>query len=374
MKEKTLFAVPCLFGLESFVKDELARMDITVTEVTDGRVFFEGGTREMVRANLGLRTGERVLMVLSKFHASTFDELFEGVKKIKFADIVGRDDAFVINGHSLKSALYNIPSCQRIIKKAMVESMSQSYGITLFPETGKRYEFSFLIINDICTIMLDTSGEGLHKRGYREIGSAAPLKETLAAAMIKTARWFGRDVFIDPMCGSGTIAIEAAMIAADMAPGLHRSFGFEGLSIGNAKITSDERALAISKIRQNTYEIFASDIDHDMCTLTRRNAGIACVEKHIHIEQKDIRDLTNDAQYATVVINPPYGERLLTMDEAYELYRDMGKVLLPHRDWKIYVLTANEDFERMFGRRADKKRKLYNGMLKCDLYQYFKKV
>lgn len=364
--------VPCMFGLESFVKDELVRLGVEVTDVTDGRITFVGNCDDLARANIELRTGERVLIKLASFKAETFDELFEGTKKIDFAQIVGRDDAFTINGHSIKSKLTSIPNCQKIVKKAMVDKLSQSYHISWFAETGTQYAFSFLIINNIATIMLDTSGEGLHKRGYREIGSQAPLKETLAAAIVKASRYKGRDLFIDPMCGSGTIAIEAAMIAADIAPGIRRSFAFEKYDFIDKKCVMQARNIAMGNIRDKTYNIFASDIDNSMCTLTRRNAGIAGVEKHITIQNMDIKDLNFDDEYATVVINPPYGERLLSMEDANNLYKTMGKVLLPHTKWKYYIITANEDFEKMFGKIADKKRKLYNGMLKCDLYQYFK--
>lgn len=371
-KDKMLMAVPCMLGLESLVKEELTRMDIEVCEVRDGRVFFKGGVSELCRANLRLRTGERVHICLSEFEATSFEDLYQGVKAINWADLLPKDAQFPVNGHSLKSQLASIPDCQKIIKKAIVDKLSLTYRIARFPETGTQYRIEFLIMSNKVQILLDTSGMGLHKRGYRAQASDAPLKETLAAALVLLTRWRGRDLFIDPMCGSGTIAIEAAMIAADIAPGLRRSFAFERFAFVDKSVLASERSAAIDMIRKNDYRIEASDIDPAMCELARKNARLAGVEKYVNVSCKDVGKVDFDDEYATVICNPPYGERLMSMNDAHKLYSKMGKTFLPHKKWKCYVITANEDFERFYGKKADKKRKLYNGMIKCDFYQYFK--
>ncbi len=365
--------VPCMFGLESLVKDELLRMDIEVTEVRDGRVFFKGGIKEMCRANLRLRTGERVLILLSMFHATSFEDLYQGVKKIEWTAILDKFAAFPVeSGHSIKSQLASIPDCQRIIKKAVVDKLNTTYKMERLPETGTLYPISFLIMNNEVQILLDTTGEGLYKRGYRANGSEAPLKETLAAAMVLLTRWRGRDLFIDPMCGSGTIAIEAAMIAADIAPGLKRSFAFEKYAFSSKEALQNERKACLEMIRKNDYRIEASDINPAMCELAAKNARLAGVEKYVNVTCKDVSKVDFDDEYATVICNPPYGERLMSMEDAQALYRKMGKTFIPHSKWKCYIITANEDFEKFYGKRADKKRKLYNGMIKCDFYQFFK--
>ncbi len=371
-KDRMIMAVPCMFGLESLVKEELARMDIEVCEVRDGRVFFKGGVKELCRANLRLRTGERVFICLAEFEATTFEQLYQGVKAVNWADVLPKDAAFPVSGHSLKSQLASIPDCQKIIKKAVVDKLALKYHLTRFPETGVQYRIEFLIMANKVQILLDTSGEGLHKRGYRALSSDAPLKETLAAALVLFTRWRGRDLFVDPMCGSGTIAIEAAMIAADIAPGLRRSFSFEKFAFVDKQVLADERRAAIDMIRKSDYRIEASDIDPAMCELAKKNARLAGVEKYINVSCKDVGQVDFEDEYATVICNPPYGERLMSMNDAHRLYTKMGKTFLPHKKWKCYIITANEDFEKYYGKKADKKRKLYNGMIKCDFYQYFK--
>ncbi len=371
--ENMTMVVPCMFGIESIVKDELTRMDIQVSEVRDGRVFFKGGVREMCRANLRLRTGERVLILLSMFKATSFEDLYQGVKAIDWTALLDKNAAFPVeSGHSIKSQLTSIPDCQRIIKKAIVDKLNAKYKMQRLPETGAVYPISFLIMNNEVQILLDTSGEGLYKRGYRANGSEAPLKETLAAAMVLLTRWRGRDLFVDPMCGSGTIAIEAAMIAADIAPGLKRSFAFEKYAFASKEILQSERKAALDMIRKGEYHIEASDINPAMCELAAKNAKLAGVDKYITVSCKDVAAVDFDDEYATVICNPPYGERLMSMEEAQNLYRKMGKTFAKHAKWKCYIITANEDFEKFYGKKADKKRKLYNGMIKCDFYQYFK--
>jgi len=366
------FVIPCLFGLESFVKEELNELNIKVLEVADGRITCEGGLHDIARANLSLRCAERVLIRLSRFKAESFEDLYQGVKKIPFEDIIGKTDAFPVSGHSLRSKLASIPDCQKIIKKAIVDRLKTKYHIDWFEETGNKYSISFMIMKDMVDIMLDTSGEGLHKRGYREKGSEAPLKETLAAAIVKCSRYNGRDALFDPMCGSGTIAIEGAMIAANIAPGLKRRFAIEDFSFFDKKIMADERAAALDRINKKEFTIFASDIDPDMAALTLHNAKLAGVERFLKVTVADVRNFKSDEEYGTIICNPPYGERLLDRERAEELYKEMGKAFLPHIKWRFYIITPDEYFERYFGKKADKKRKLYNGMMKCDLYQYFK--
>ncbi|MDP4153848.1 MAG: class I SAM-dependent RNA methyltransferase [Bacillota bacterium] len=366
------YVVPCLFGLESTVRDELKDMGEDVTEVRDGRVTFRGDLASLAKASLRLRCGERILIRLSTFQVYSFEDLYQGVKAIPWEDIIGSKDAFPVTGHCLRSQLASVPDCQKIMKKAVVDRLSDAYGLKWFPETGIKYALSFLIMKDSAEIMLDTSGEGLHKRGYREQGSEAPLKETLAAAIVKTSRYRGRDVFVDFMCGSGTIPIEAAMIAQNIAPGLHRTFAFEGFSFFKKTILQDERQAALDLIEHKDIRILASDIDPEMTNLTKHNARLAGVDKYITVSTADMRNFSSQEQYGTIVCNPPYGERLMGKDETAQLYRDMGRVTSKLPQWRFYIITADEYFERCFGRPADKKRKLYNGMIKCDLYQYYK--
>lgn len=366
------FAAPCLFGLESLVKRELEEMGIEILEVRDGRVLFAGRAAEMCRTNIRLRTAERVLIRLASFRAASFDDLFEGVKAIDWAQFIDERGKFIVNGHCLKSRLMSVPDCQRIIKKAMADRLCLSYKKTRMPETGSEYKISFLLMNDNIEIMLDSSGEGLHKRGYRAMGSEAPLKETLAAAIVQLSRFRPRDLFIDPMCGSGTIAIEAALIGAGIAPGLRRTFAFDRFEFVDKNIAAKERNAAREMIKHEPLRIEASDIDPAMCALTKSNAALAGVGDYINVTQKDAGQIDFSDEYATVVVNPPYGERMFSLEEADRLYRRLGQAVMAHPKWSCFVLTANEDFEKSFGRRADKKRKLYNGMIKCDLYQYFK--
>ena len=312
-------------------------------------------------------------IALGRFSALSFTDLFDGTKALPWEDWIGKTDAFPVKGHSIKSKLYSVPDCQSIIKKAIVARLSEHYGVRWFTEDSTKYQVEFFLFKDTVTLMIDTSGISLHKRGYRPAAGPAPLRETLAAALALTARPREDVLFWDPMCGSGTIAIEAALILANKAPGLGRSFAAESFAQIDARIWSDVRAEAEAAIRtESAYEVYASDIDEEILDVTYENALRAGVEDHMNIFTADVRKIKKLDRRGTVVCNPPYGERLMTPKEAEQLYRDMGHAFADLAPWQIYIITSHPQFERLYGRRADKVRKLYNGMIPCSLYQYFK--
>lgn len=363
----------CLFGLEKFLGEEIDALGYKRIETIDGRIIFEGDGDAVARCNMWLRCAERVYVLLSRFDAPTFDALFEGTKAAPIEEWVGPNDAFPVSGHSVKSALTSIPDCQKIVKKAMVERLKGKYGISWFEETGVTYPMEFFILKDEAFLMLDTSGIALHKRGYRPAAGAAPLRETLAAAMVKIARPREDVLLCDPMCGSGTISIEAALIMTNTAPGIKRHFAAE--QYGAIPDGSFERAReeALSLRKNTDFRTAASDIDPKMADIARANASRAGVDSFVKVSVADALKLTTGGVRGTVVCNPPYGERLLTPAQTEKLYRDMGRHFATLDRWQIYILTACEDFERLYGKRADKKRRLYNGMIRCNYYQYFKK-
>ena len=364
------FVVPCLFGLEGPAAQELRRMDIADVRAENGRVRFSGGAMEMARANLRLRFGERVLLRLGGFEARTFDQLFEGVKALPLADYIPKNGAFPVKGYCLNSALHSVPDCQKIIKKAAAKALGRVYRSEWLPEDGALYQLQFSIIKDYAEIFLDTTGAPLFKRGYRPGHVAAPLRETLAAALVDFARYRGRDAFCDPFCGSGTIAIEAALIARNRAPGLLRSFSSQNWVCFDKKVWAQARDEAQSKEFHGEYRIFASDIDPRAVALSRENARRAGVEKDIVFSVADARQFAAPAERGTVVTNPPYGERMLEKKQAEELYAGFGRALAAGTDWDWNIITSHPEFEQFFGRKADKKRKLYNGMIQCGLYMY----
>ena len=366
------FCAPTLFGLEGLVADEL-RFHGKLEHVTaeNGRVLFEGDEHTLAWANLNLRCAERVLFRLASFPANSFGALFEGVRAIPWEDFLPRDAAFPVKGHSLDSALHSVPDCQKIIKKAIVNRLSQAYGLSWFEETGAKMQVQFSIMHDRAEIFLDTSGAGLHKRGYRASANAAPLRETLAAAMVKLARWRGREPLYDPFCGSGTIAIEAALVAQKRAPGLLRSFDSEKWGVLDSTVWPAAREEALSLIDPQPFPIFASDIDPACVILAQENARKAGVGTTVTVTERDARTLDFSSLSGTLLANPPYGERLLDIESARTLYRQYGSAV-GRSPLKQYILTSDTEFERCFGFAADKKRKLYNGMLRCDLYMYFK--
>lgn len=363
----------CLFGLEKLLGEEIDALGLRRVETMDGRVSFEGELADVVRANLHLRCAEHVFICLGRFPAHSFDDLFEGVKALPWEDWIGKNDAFPVKGHSIKSKLFSVPDCQSIIKKAIVDRLSRQYGVKWFSEEGAKYQVEFFLFKDVAALMIDTSGIPLHKRGYRPASGPAPLRETLAAALALTARPREDVLFWDPMCGSGTIAIEAALILANKAPGLGRGFAAEAFGQIPQRLWSDARESAEGMIRNDSsYEVYASDIDEDILDVTYENALRAGVEDHLNIFAADVRNIQKQDRRGTVVCNPPYGERLMTPQEAEALYRDMGRAFSTLAPWQIYIITSHPQFERFYGKRADKIRKLYNGMIPCNLYQYFK--
>ena len=365
------YMIPCLLGLEKLVGDEVKRLGLKNVRVENGRIFCDGTPDDCARLNINLRCGARVLLVLGEFPARSFEELFQGVKAIAWEDYLPRDGAFPVKGYSITSQLHSAPACQSIVKKAMVERLKSRYGLEQFPETGVKYQVRFSIFKDQVVIGLDGSGEGLYKRGYRAVGVEAPLRETLAAAMVLLSRYRGRDPFCDPFCGSGTIPIEAALIAKNRAPGLDRSFAAQRWKNMDSKLWLEAGDEAMDKEFHGHYDIWGGDIDPAAVELARHNAELAGVEDCIRFEVADAGKFHRDSEYGQLVTNPPYGERLLEKKEAEDLYRMFGAALrdLPPK-WRVLVLSSHTEFERCFGRPADKKRKLYNGMIKCDLFMY----
>lgn len=368
------FAVPTLFGVEGLTANELRRLSLPNVQAANGRVFCSGTPADIPRLNLNLRTGERVLLVLGRFSAKTFDELFEGTYALPWEDFIPRTGQFPVKGHSLNSALHSVPTCQSFVKKAIARRLGERYGLEILPETGVVYQVQFSILNDEAVLMLDTSGAGLHKRGYRAQGVAAPLRETLAAAMVLLSRYRGRDPFCDPFCGSGTIPIEAALIAKNRAPGLNRSFSAQKWEWLDKKHWLQGADEAMDQEFDGNYEIWGGDLDPAAVELARHNARLAEVDELVQFETADASRFHWGGLRGRVVTNPPYGERVLERREAEELYRKFGTAWNKFPDaWELYLLSSHTEFERTFGKRADKKRKLYNGMLKCDLFMYLPK-
>ena len=367
------FAIPCLLGLESLVGDEVKKLGLADVRVENGRVLCRGEERDLARLNINLRCGARVLLVLASFRATDFETLFQGTRAVRWEDWIPREGEFPVMGYSINSTLHSVPACQSIVKKAVVERLGAAYGLQTLPETGKRYQIRFSIMKDEVMLCLDASGEGLYKRGYRAVGVAAPLKETLAAAMVKLSHYNGRDPFCDPFCGSGTIPIEAALIAKNRAPGLDRSFAAQKWKNMDSKLWLEAADEAMDKEFHGQYDIWGGDIDPAAVELAKHNAALAGVDDCIRFEAADAGKFRRDSEYGQLVTNPPYGERLLEKKEAEELYRAFGAALrdLPPK-WRVLVLSSHTEFERCFGRSADKKRKLYNGMIKCDVFMYGK--
>ena len=363
--------VPCLFGLESLVADEMRHLGLQEVRAENGRVRCHGTQADIPRLNLNLRCGQRVLLELGSFPAGDFDALFEGTRALPWENFIPRDGEFPVKGYSLQSALHSVPACQAIVKKAVARRLGQVYGLETLPETASRYQIQFSLVKDVATLYLDTSGEALHKRGYRAQGVAAPLRETLAAALVLLSRYRGKDPFCDPFCGSGTIPIEAALIAKNRTPGLDRSFAAQRWSTLPSGLWLDAAQEAQDKEFHGAYDIWGGDIDPAAVELARHNASLAGVEDCVRFEVADAGKFHRSSEYGQLVTNPPYGERLLEKKEAEALYRAFGEAYrtLPPK-WRVVVLSSHTEFERCFGRKADKKRKLYNGMLKCDAFVF----
>ena len=370
---KLTLVATCMFGLEKLVGEEIDALGLRRLDTMDGRVTFEGEETDIPRANIHLRCAERVFVRLGTFPARTFTELFDGTKALPWEEWIGREDAFPVKGHSIRSGLTSVPDCQSIVKKAVVERLHDRYGITWFQETGTKYQIEFFLFKDIAALMIDTSGTALHKRGYRPASGAAPLRETLAAAIAMTARPREDTLLWDPFCGSGTIAIEAAMIATRRAPGLDRAFAGEAFARLPEPLWREAREAARAQILTDShFEAYASDIDEDILDLTYENALRAGVENHLNIFQADARDIKRLDRRGTVICNPPYGERMGERQEIQELYRQMGKAFRSLDPWQIYILTSCDRFEKLYGRQADRVKRLYNGMIPCFLYEYYK--
>ncbi len=371
MNDIVRLCCPCHFGLESVLSFEIKKIGGENLTVSDGRISFDGDLSMIAKANICLATADRVLIELGSFTAKSFEELFQGVKALPLERFIGKLDAFPVKGHSLKSALFSVRDCQSIIKKAAVERLKGVYGISYFEETGALCQIQFMILKDVVTIYLDTSGAGLHKRGYRRNSNDAPIKETLASGIIDLARVRKDTVVVDPMCGSGTFLIESAFKAMNIAPGLRRRFAAQSWSCIPESIWNDERSAALEAINKEAqFKAFGSDIDFDAVALSKSNAKSAGVAPRITVTQADIMDY-KPIDGAVTICNPPYGERMLELKEAEELYKKMGQVLSPSKSNPCYIISPHENFETLFGKKADKRRKLYNGMLKCQLYMYF---
>lgn len=364
---------PCHFGLESVLKKEILELGYEILSVEDGRITFAGDVEAIARANVFIRTAERIMLKCGSFKATTFDELFEGTKAIPWENILTRDAKFwVSKATSNKSALFSPSDIQSIVKKAMVERMKQTYHVNWFTEEGASYPVRVFIFKDIVTLAIDTSGISLHKRGYRRLVGKAPISETLAAALIMLTPWHKDRVLVDPFCGSGTFPIEAAMIGANIAPGMDRDFtAAEWVKIGNKKMwyeTIDEAHDMIDNdVKMN---IQGYDLDGDIVKCAMENARCAGVDKHIHFQQRDVKDLSNPKKYGFVMTNPPYGERLEEKEALPELYRTIGEAYRNLDSWSMFLITSYKDAEKYIGRKADKNRKIYNGMIKSYFYQF----
>ena len=370
--EPFTYSVPCLFGLEGLVGEELRRLKLDGVAVENGRVRFAGGWEAMAAANIRMRMGERVLLCLGSFPARSFEELFQGVRALPLEDFIPKTGKFPVKGHCLNSQLHSVPDCQAIVKKAAVERLGRHYGLSWLPETGELYQLQFSIMKDRAEVYLDTSGAGLHKRGYRAVGNDAPLRETLAAAMVELARFRGRDFFWDPFCGSGTIVIEAALTALNRAPGLNRSFSAQRWPVVPETVWEQTREAARAAEFRGEYRILGSDNDPDSLNIAISNAKKAGVGKLIRFEEADATRRDLPAERGVIVCNPPYGERMMEQRSAQRLYQALGRHLKYADNWDKCIISSEPEFEHYFGRRADKKRKLYNGMIQCNLYQYFK--
>ena len=368
--DKMEFSVPCLFGLEGLAGDELRRLDMENVRVENGRVLFSGDGLALAKANVCLRTGERVLIVLADFKATTFEELFQGVYRANLEDYIPRDGVFPVKGHCLNSQLMSVPDCQAIVKKAASRRLGEKYGVSWLPETGAKYQLQFSIMNDRVQLYLDTTGPGLHKRGYRANGNDAPLRETLAAAMVMLTHYRGREFLWDGFCGSGTIPIEAALIARNKAPGAFRRFSAEAFSWLDPKLWGQVRTEAKDKEFHGNYRILGSDNDPKCVSLSMANARKAGLGDLIEFKDGDATKMSLPTDGGIFIANPPYGQRMMEQKSAQRLYADLGRHLRYADGWKKYIITSEPEFEHYFGARADKKRKLYNGMIKCDYYMY----
>lgn len=367
------FIAPCHFGLEAVLKREITDLGYEIVKVEDGKITFAGGPDAIARANIFLRTTERILLKVGSFHATTFDELFEGTKALPWEHFIPQDGRFwVTKATSIKSKLFSPSDIQSIMKKAMVERLKQTYGLNRFPETGNSFPVRVTIMKDEVTVGLDTSGDSLHKRGYRQATVKAPITETLAAALIMLTPWNRDRILVDPFCGSGTFPIEAAMIGAQIAPGMNRSFTAEAWTHLIEKHywydAIDEAEDQI--LRDVTMDIQGYDINPDAIKAAMANARMAEVDHLVHFQQRPVQQLSHRKKYGFIITNPPYGERLDSRDEMPALYHDIGEAYRGLDNWSMYLITAYDQAERYIGKKATKNRKIYNGMMRTYFYQY----
>lgn len=371
MKQIDLIATTA-FGLESIVANELKNLGYEQIKVENGRVDFTADLCAVARCNLWLRSADRVLVKAGEFEARTFEELFENTKALPWADWLPENAAFPVEGKSIQSKLFSISDCQAIVKKAVVEKMKQRYPRKWFEENGPRYRLQVALLKDKVTLTIDTSGAGLHKRGYRKLSAQAPLKETLAAALVSISRWKADRALIDPFCGSGTILLEAALIGRNIAPGLDRDFAAEAwpqISAGIWKQAREEARDAI--LHQQPLGIMGYDIDSSVLDMARFHAKQLGLHKDISFQQREVRQLRSKYNYGYLITNPPYGERIADLNEVEKLYHEMGSIFKTLPTWSFYIICSHPRFEHFFNRRADKKRKLYNGRIQCNYYQFY---
>ncbi len=360
------------FGLEALVAQEVKALGYEKVTVENGKVAFNADLSAICRANLWLRTADRVRLKVGEFKATTFDELFEQTRELPWPELIPGNAEFPVEGKSVKSTLFSVSDCQAIVKKAVVESMKQKYKQQWFPEQGPLYKIEVALLKDIATLTIDTTGAGLHKRGYREKASQAPLKETLAAALILLSHWHPDTVLMDPFCGSGTIPIEAALIGQNIAPGMNREFVSENWPTIPRELWRQARKETHDLACYNrSLDIIGTDIDNDVLKLARQNASEAGVDELVHFQCLPVVQVQSSKKYGKIICNPPYGERLGELREVERLYREMGQVFSRLDTWSFYILAAHPQFEKLYGRPATKKRKLYNGNIKVDYYQYF---
>lgn len=370
MEKYTLIATTT-FGLEAIAKRELQNLGYEILKVSDGRVYFEGNFQDIARANIWLRTADRVLIELGYFKAESFAELFDRVYELDWKDIIPKNANFIVNGKSIKSKLFSISDCQRITEKAIIEKLKTRYKIDWFEKSGALYDLEVSLLRDYASITLDTTGRGLHKRGYRIKHGDAPIKETLAAAMVLLSYWNKERVLYDPFCGSGTILFEAALIGKNIAPGIDRGFSFNNWTGVDKEVLKSERRLALEKIDNNTsLELYGTDIDTDVINVAQEIIENLGLEDDITLYNKDFRAFKLEDNFGVMITNPPYGERLQNAN-VKELEIDLGNKFKNLKTWSKYIITSSEDFEKNFKEKADRKRKLYNGKLKVDYYQYF---
>lgn len=359
------------FGLEAIVADELRALGYKDLIIENGKVTFEGNEHDIATCNIWLRTADRVLIKVKEFKAETFEELFQGTKAVEWGAIIPEDGFMHIVGKSIKSKLHSVPDCQSIVKKAVVESMKRKYDIEQFKEDGATYKIEVALLKDKVTLTIDTTGPGLHKRGYRTEAGQAPLKETLAAALVLISKWNPERVLADPMCGSGTILIEGAMIGRNMAPGINRSFVSEDWESIDKSVWEEVREDAKAKINDKDFRVLGSDIDGRLLKIARDNIERAGVDDCVAVQTLPLQEFSSSKKYGCIVTNPPYGERLGLDGEVENLYKDMGEVFGQLDSWSVFVLTSHPNFEMLYGAKSTKNRKLYNGTIQTYYYQYF---